>query len=753
MDIKVIKRDGSVESFSVEKIHNVANWACEGLEVSQSELETETHLMLFDGITTSNIHQALIKAASTLISVEQPQYTFVAARLLLQTVYKEVSNDTEYPTLRSYIEKGVPIGRINKELLEYDLEALNAVIEKDRDLQFTYLGLQTLVDRYLVREDGDIGKKGAIIELPQHLFMRVAMGLSLKEENRTASAIRFYNVLSKFEFMASTPTLFNAGTNHSQLSSCYLNTVADSIDFDGDINEVNRYASIFGTIQECANLSKFAGGIGTDWTRIRSEGDHIKSTNGKSSGIVPYLKVFNDTAIAVNQGGKRNGAFAAYLEPWHPDLYEFIDLKKNSGDERRRAHDIFPALWIPDLMMERIKGNGIWSFFSPGEFPELHELYGDAFKARYEELEAEGKFRRQIPAIEVWRKILTSLFETGHPWITFKDECNRRNPQSHVGVIHNSNLCTEITLNTSDDETAVCNLGSINLIAMMDKSHLRETVRTAIRMLDNVIDINFYPSKRAELSNMRHRPIGLGVMGYTEWLVKEGIDWESERHLEVADDLFEAWSYYAIEASTDLAAEKGAYSSFEGSKWSQGIMPIDTARDKRSTMNWDGLANKIKSQGMRNSNVMAIAPTATISNIVGTTPCIEPVFKRQYTKTNLSGSFVVVDPALSYGRPDLCKEAFEIDQDWIIRAAAIRQKWIDQAQSTNLFVKSNVRGSDLAGLYISAWELGLKTTYYLRSQSKELGDSKNEVIKQEIEEPESEGKMCSISNPDCESCQ
>ncbi|CAB4121741.1 NrdA Ribonucleotide reductase, alpha subunit [uncultured Caudovirales phage] len=754
MDIQVIKRDGSVEPFSVEKIHKVANWACEGLDVSQSELEIATHLMAFDGIKSSDIHQALIKSASTLISVEQPQYTFVAARLLLQTIYKEVSEDTEYPTLRSYIQRGVSLGRINKELLDYDLEALNAVVDKNRDLQFTYLGLQTLVDRYLVREDGDVGKKGRIIELPQHMFMRVAMGLALREKNRTAATIQFYSVLSKFEFMSSTPTLFNAGTNHSQLSSCYLNTVADSIDYEGDITEVNRYASIFGTIQECANLSKFAGGIGTDWTRVRSEGDHIKSTNGKSSGIVPYLKVFNDAAIAVNQGGKRNGAFAAYLEPWHPDLYEFIDLKKNSGDERRRAHDIFPALWIPDLMLERVENNGVWSFFSPGEFPELHELYGDAFKARYEELEAAGKFRKQVPALEVWRKILTSLFETGHPWITFKDECNRRNPQSHVGVIHNSNLCTEITLNTSDEETAVCNLGSINLVAMMSQEHLRETVRTAIRMLDNVVDINFYPSKRAEQANMRHRPIGLGVMGYTEWLVKEGIDWESERHLQLADELFEAWSFYAIEASTDLAAEKGAYSSFEGSKWSQGIMPIDTARDKHSTMNWDGLANKIKQQGMRNSNVMAIAPTATISNIVGTTPCIEPIFKRQYTKTNLSGSFVVVDPSLSYGRPELCKEAFEIDQEWLIRAAAVRQKWIDQAQSTNLFVKSSIRGSDLAGMYMQAWKLGLKTTYYLRSQSKELGDNKNEVIKQEIiETTEPETKFCSIDNPDCESCQ
>jgi ribonucleoside-diphosphate reductase alpha chain len=754
MQIEVVKRNGTTEPLSIEKIHKVVEWACADLNVSQSELETEAHLLLFNGIKTSDIHQALIKAAATLISVEQPQYTFVAARLLVQTVYKEAVNSTEYPTLRSYLEYANKIGRINPELLNFDLEELDFHIDKTRDLQFTYLGLQSLADRYFIREDGEVGKKGRIIEMPQHMFMRVAMGLSLNEADRTKSAIEFYDLLSSFDFMSSTPTLFNAGTKHSQLSSCYLNMVSDSIDSDNLTDEnygTERFNSIFGTIQECANLSKFAGGIGTDWTSVRSEGDHIKSTNGKSSGIVPYLKVFNDTAIAVNQGGKRNGAFAAYLEPWHPDLFDFIDLKKNSGDERRRAHDIFPALWMNDLLLERVEEGGIWSFFSPAEFPELHELHGEPFKARYQTLEAGGHARKQMPAIEVWRKILTSLFETGHPWITFKDECNRRNPQSHAGVIHCSNLCTEITLNTSKDETAVCNLGSVNLSRIKSFEHLRSVVRVAMRMLDNVIDINFYPSERARLSNMRHRPVGMGVMGYTEWLVKQGIDWESDRHLEAADELFEHWSYYAIEASSDLAVERGSYSSFEGSKWSHGILPIHTARtDKFVTrLDWEGLSQKVKTQGMRNSNTMAIAPTATISNIVGTTPCIEPIYKRQYTKTNLSGSFVVVDPTLSYGRPELCKEAFEIDQSWLIKAAAIRQKWIDQAQSTNLFVKAGIRGSQLADLYMMAWKLGLKTTYYLRNQSQETGS----VIKQEITEKEPEVKMCSIDNPDCESCQ
>jgi ribonucleoside-diphosphate reductase alpha chain len=769
--MQVIKRDGRGAPLDIQKIHKVTEWACQGLEVSQSELETEAQLMLFDGIKTTQIHEALIKAAATLISVKQPAYTFVAARLLLQTVLKEVSGGCDYPKLADYLARGVGEKRLSPVLLErFDLDALDAAIRPERDLQFTYLGLQTVADRYLIRE-GERGgaKRAAVIEAPQHFFMRVAMGLAVEEAAPTNRAIEFYNVLSTFQFMSSTPTLFNSGTLHPQLSSCYLNTVADQISAEAG---EHRYASIYGTIEECANLSKFAGGIGTDWTRVRAAGDVIKSTNGKSSGVVPYLKVFNDTAVAVNQGGKRNGAFAAYLEPWHPDLYDFVDLKKNSGDERRRAHDIFPALWIPDLFFKRVRAGAAWSFFSPKRFPELHELFGDAFEQRYEALELAGEATRTEPALQVWKRVITSLFETGHPWITMKDECNRRNPQAHAGVIHNSNLCTEITLNTSDEETAVCNLGSVNLSRIHSYGQMREVVRTAVRMLDNVVDINFYPSDRARTANMRHRPIGLGVMGYTEAMVQRAIDWESRAHYDWADRTFAAFSYFAIEASADLAHERGSYESFKGSTWSRGMVPIDTANvqalqlttaAKTLGLDWDALRARVAA-GMRNSNVMAIAPTATISNITGTTPCIEPIFERQYTKSNLSGSFLVVDPCLVYGRPELCKEAFEVAPEWLVAAAAVRQKWLDQAQSLNLFVKAGIKGSELSAIYLQAWELGLKTTYYLRSQSQTLtlpGDGVKGATAPEASvqgqsgqgSDEAEGGFCSITSPDCESCQ
>ena len=748
--IQVVKRDGSSEELSIEKIHAVTGWASKDLNVSQSEVELKANIMFYDGIKTADIHDALIKSARGLISATAQDYTFFAARLLLQKLYKEIAGTVTYPHLAEYVYLAVAEKRLNPELLKFDLDALNSAIVQDRDLNFTYIGLQTVADRYLIREEQQADTEAAIIELPQHFLMRVAMGLSLNEKNRTASSIEFYNVLSKLEFLSSTPTLFNAGTNHSQLSSCYLNSVADQISSE---EGEHRFASIFGTIEECARLSKFAGGIGTDWTRVRNEGQPIKSTNGKSSGIVPYLKIFNDTAVAVNQGGKRNGAFAAYLEPWHPDFLDFIDIKKNSGDERRRAHDIFPAAWAPDLFFQRVQADGTWSFFAPNEFPELHELFGEAFTARYEELEKEGRYVKQMPAMALWRKWLGSLFETGHPWVTFKDECNRRNPQDHVGVIHNSNLCTEITLNTSDDETAVCNLGSVNLSRIKDMAHLQSVVRTGIRMLDNVIDINFYPSDRARNSNLRHRPIGMGVMGYTEYLVQRGIDWESDEHLVAADTLFEHFSYYAIEASMELALEKGAYQSFEGSKWSRGILPIDTARSQSQSLDWEDLRNAINSVGMRNSNVMAIAPTATISNIAGTTPTIEPIFKRQYTKTNLSGSFFIIDPCLKYNRDDICKEAFEIDPVWIIKSAAVRQKWIDQAQSINIFVNAGIAGRELSDIYMNAWEQGLKTTYYLRTQSVELKTAMTEPEIVTHVEAEPEPKMCSIDNPDCESCQ
>lgn len=728
MSISVVKRNGSVEPLDINKIHKVVEWACEGLDVSQSELETETHLMLFNGIKTSDIHEALIKAAGTLISVDKQDYNFVAARLLKQKVHKQITGgNVGYPAIEGYIREAVAEERLDPKLLTlFDFKALDEAIKPERDYLFTYLGLQTLVDRYFIRAKEVVGVESRILELPQHFWMRVAMGLAIKEDKPTERAIQFYEVMSTLRYVPSTPTLFNSGTNHSQMSSCYLNTVEDSID------------GIFGTIHECANLSKYAGGIGTDWTRVRPAGDIIQGTNGKSSGVVPYLKIFNDTAVAVNQGGKRNGAFAAYLEPWHPDLYDFIDLKKDTGDERRRAHDIFPALWMNDLFFERKAAGGVWSFFSPHEFPELHELHGEAFKARYEQLERLGLYRSQVPAMDVWKRILGSLFETSHPWITFKDEMNRRNPQDHVGVIHNSNLCTEIALNTSDDETAVCNLGSVNMSRIGSKLELEHVVTIGMRMLDNVIDINFYPSEKARNANMRHRPVGMGVMGYAEWLAKNDIDFESQAHLEAADDLFELWSYFAIKASALLAKERGAYSSFAGSKWSRGILPIDTARNigSKGKLDWDELRGMIKEHGMRNSNTMAIAPTATIANIAGTTPTIEPVYKRTYTKSNLSGSFLVVDPTLRYGKLELCKEAFEIAPTWVVKAGAIRQKWIDQAQSLNIFVTANISGRELAAIYDEAWELGCKTTYYLRSQ----------VV-------EATAPVCKIMDNGCTSCQ
>lgn len=752
--MQVIKRDGSKEALNIEKIHKVTEWACDGLQVSQSALEMEANLLFFDNIKTETIHDALIQAAASLNTVDDPDYTFVAARLLLQKLRKESWGSTSYPSLFDYVVKGIEAKRLTPALMGFDLAKLNDAIVPERDLMFTYLGLQTLADRYFIRDDGH-----NIIELPQHFYMRVAMGLALNEpiHMRDTVAIEFYNVLSTHEFHSSTPTLFNSATLHSQLASCFLNTVADTITND---EGTHRFASIFGTIEECAILSKYAGGVGTDWHRVRDSGSWIKGTDGKSSGIVPYIKVWNDTAVAVNQGGKRQGSFAAYIEPTHPDLLSFIDLKKESGDDRLRAHDIFPALWLNDLFMKRKEARGMWSFFSPHKYPELHELYGEAFEARYIELENKGEYTHQMPALEVWRKILGSLFETGHPWITFKDECNRRNPQRHAGVIHNSNLCTEITLNTSDNETAVCNIGSVNLSKIRDMTHLRKVVRTAMRMLDNVIDLNYYGSDRAKASNMKHRPVGIGMMGYTEYLVRRNIDWESQEHLDEADYLMAHFSYAAIEASADLAAERGSYQSFPGSDWSKGILPIDHASTAavgltsaiNYGLNFDALREKVK-RGMRNSNTMAIAPTATISNIVGTTPTIEPIFKREVVKKNMSGSFTIVDPCLRYGRHELCKEAFDIDPMWLIKSAAVRQKWVDQSQSVNIYVKANVKGKDLDRIYTSAWVYGLKTTYYLRGQSAVIVSAPIAEKPVETVQEESVNNLCSLDNPDCESCQ
>lgn len=775
----VVKKNGSIEPRQDRKIQKQTAWMCEGLDVSQSELEVNIAAKFYDGMPTSKIEEAVIISGGELISQAKPDYKFATARALLQKIYKEVTGGKiVYDHLADYIKLGVSEKQLDPLLLKFDLIELDKHIRVERDLQFDYLGLQTLADRYFIREmSPNPDSPGKIIELPQHFFMRVAMGLALRDvvvdgvaadsERVTYEAITFYDILSSFDYMTSTPTLFNAGTTHPQLSSCYLNTVPDSLYSDHDEKTGHHFASIYGTIEECARLSKYAGGIGTDWNRVRPRGSLIKGTNGKSAGTVPYIKVWNDTAIAVNQGGKRNGAFAAYMEPWHPDFVDFCELRKNSGEERRRAHEIFPAAWVCDLLLEREREGGVWSFFAPDEHPELHELYGDEFKARYEYLESIGAFRSQMQAKDLWRKMMTMLFETGHPWITFKDECNRRNPQSHIGVVHSSNLCTEITLNTSDDETAVCNLGSINLPrhtnpdGSINHEKLKRTVTVAMRMLDNVIDINFYPSSRAEHSNKRSRPVGLGVMGLADMLAKGKIDRGTQRSFDLQDELFEAISYHAIIASADLAVVRGSYKTFEGSKWYHGILPIDTANEnaialtegRKLAYDWE-YARTRAMQGMRNSNLMAIAPTATIANITGVVPSIEAPFELSYTKTNLSGQFLVVSSALQYDHP--VKPAFEEDQFEMIKEAAVRQKWICQSQSLNIFVATNIKGSKLSRIYHTARHYGLKTTYYLRRQIVETEDARGaseapEALKSaEVVE---EVKFCSISDPSCESCQ
>jgi ribonucleoside-diphosphate reductase alpha chain len=758
----VIKRNGSSEAFDFAKIERLNDFATRDLNVDGALLRSQIKLLVYDGMKTSEIFQAQIQAASGLISVAHPDFTYVATRYLLMDVMKTVTGEAQYPHLRDTIAIGVDARRYNPLMAStFDLEKLNAAINQTADYQFDYYGLQNVVDRYLIRDHDQ-----KLIELPQHFFMRVAMGLALKEDKPTERAIEFYGMLSSFRLMTSTPTLFNAGTPHSQLSSCYLNTAADQISTE---EGEPRFASIYGTIEESARLSKFAGGIGTDWTRVRGSGSHIKSTNGKSSGVIPYLKVYNDTAVAVNQGGKRKGSFAPYLEVWHPDFWDFCEIKKEFGDDRLRVHDIFPAAWVCDLFMERVQQDGIWSEFQPNLYPELHELYGDAFKARYEQLEREGKAHGQRRAVDVWKRMLGSLFETGHPWITFKDECNRRSPQDHVGVVHSSNLCTEITLNTSDTETAVCNLASVNLArhvknGKVDTGMLMDTVSVAMRMLDNVIDLNYYPSERARLSNMRHRPVGLGLMGETEAKVMCGIAFDSEAGVLFSDTTMEVISYAAIASSCELAKERGAYDSYAGSKWSRDIFPIDTARSKVGVVSkdsWDVVRGLVKRFGVRNSNMMAIAPTATISTIVGTTPCIEPIFEVERSEKNMSGQFKVVDPCVRHTKdPALLKTVWDIDSRWILRSAAARQKWIDQAQSVNIFVPAGTKGRELAEIYMSAWKQGLKTTYYLRSQTNAKAPPKvasgvTQAVDSRtgLDEVVLGSNFCSIDKPDCEACQ
>ena len=739
--------------------------ACAGLgkDVSAEPIVAETLRNLYDGVPMEEVYKASILAARTLIEKE-PDYTYVTARLLMHTIAKEILGKevTQADMGQAYIDyfpqfikKGVDNDLLDEKLLQFDLKKLAEALKPERDQQFDYLGLQTLYDRYFLHV------RKTRIEMPQAFFMRVAMGLSLNEVNREARAIEFYEVLSTFDFMSSTPTLFNSGTLRSQLSSCYLTTVPDDLD------------GIYESIKENALLSKFAGGLGNDWTRVRAMGAHIKGTNGESQGVVPFLKVVNDTAVAVNQGGKRKGAVCTYLETWHLDIEEFLELRKNTGDDRRRTHDMNTANWIPDLFMRRVMEKGDWTLFSPSDVPDLHDLFGQAFEkayVAYEQKAERGEIRpsKKVPATDLWRKMLSMLFETGHPWITFKDPCNVRSPQQHAGVVHSSNLCTEITLNTSDTETAVCNLGSVNLSKhlkdgpngkVIDREKLHKTISIAMRMLDNVIDINYYAVKKARDSNLRHRPVGLGLMGFQDALYEMRIPYASQAAVEFADQSMEAICYYAYWASTELAKERGQYSSYKGSLWDKGILPPDTldllARerggyvevDRSATLDWDALRKKIAQDGMRNSNCVAIAPTATISNIIGVDASIEPCFGNLSVKSNLSGEFTVINSYLVRDlkrlglwddvmvmdlkhfdgslRPidrvpqdikALYATAFEVETTWLVEAAARRQKWIDQAQSLNIYM-AGASGKKLDDTYKLAWLRGLKTTYYLRTTS------------------------------------
>lgn len=764
------------------------------MRVSIHELLDAIIPQIYDRIPKQEIEVLVMSAARERIEIHY-EYAYLASRIALNGLYKSVLgcpfNDKQAATVyrskfTDYVKKGVGYTMLHAGLQEFDLEKIAAAIDPERDKLFMFLGTQILMDRYLLR---DRSMTSAIYEMPQWFWMRVAMGLSLKEANKEESAIAFYNVLSSLDLVSSTPTLFNSGTLFSQMSSCYLNTVDDSLDH------------IFKLFSDNAKLSKWAGGIGTDWTPVRATGSKIKGTNGLSQGVIPFIKIFNDVALAVNQGGKRKGAMCAYMESWHLDIEQFLELKKNTGDERRRAHDINTACWIPDLFMKRVEEGGKWTLFCPSDTPELHDLYGKAFEAKYTAYENQNLPRaKTIQAQDLWRKMLTMLYETGHPWITFKDAANVRNPQDHVGVIHSSNLCTEITLNTSKEETAVCNLASLNMSNMitedgkLDEAKIERTLEVGIRMLDNVIDNNYYPTPEAETANMRHRAIGLGLMGYQDALFKLHIAFDSKDNTNFADSSMEMISYYAIKASSKLALERGSYQTFKGSKWDRGIFPLDSMTlleqergrkimvDRNSRLDWASLKTFVKENGMRNSNIMAIAPTATIANISGVYPCTEPVFKNIYMKENLSGNFLVANRYLTDDLEKLglwnrdivskikmyngsvqqiteipesirekYKETFEIDSSWIVMAAAMRSKWIDQAASTNVFINSK-SGKAISDTYKMAWEYGLKTTYYLRT----IGAS--QVQKSSLEShlsadnPELIG-VSSGSDAECEACQ
>jgi len=803
--LEVTFEDGSTGPLDTARLQTVISEACENLQdVSADAIYRETLKNLYPGVKMEDVRTSLVMTARTMVE-QDPNYSYVTARLLLDTLRSEALSFlglTESATqsemhyryssvLRPYIDKGVELGLLSPELQEFDLDILGQALQAERDQQFTYLGLQTLYDRYFIHSDG------IRFELPQVFFMRVAMGLASQEEKREERAIEFYNLISSFDYMVSTPQLFNSGTLRPQLSSCFLTTVPDDL------------FGIYSAIRDNAMLSKWAGGLGNDWTPVRALGAYIKGTNGKSQGVVPFLKVVNDTAVAVNQGGKRKGAVCSYLETWHLDIEEFLELRKNTGDDRRRAHDMNSANWIPDLFMKRVFNDQEWTLFSPNNVPDLHDLHGREFEVAYEEYErkaaaGEVEIYKTVKAQDLWRKMISMLFETGHPWMTFKDACNVRSPQQHVGTIHSSNLCTEITLNTSADEIAVCNLGSVNLVNHVDENgldhgKLQQTIRTAVRMLDNVIDINYYSAPQAKNSNLKHRPIGMGIMGFQDSLYLQKIPYASMQAVEFADISMETISYFALQASNELAEERGCYETFEGSLWHQGILPIDSLKrlqevrgesyldvnmDQR--LDWNSLRERIKSTGMRNSNVLAIAPTATIANISGVSQSIEPTYQNLYVKSNLSGEFTVVNPYLvrdlkamdlwdsvmvndlkyyegsvqSIDRiPDSIKQlyatAFEVEPRWLVDAASRRQKWIDQAQSLNLYV-ADASGRKLDITYRMAWLRGLKTTYYLRALAATTTEkstvSDSSLNKVSIDAPVVP-MACSIDDPDCEACQ
>lgn len=802
-ELHITLDDGHQEPLNTDWLRQLIHDAAQGLEAVDPNFLYEGALQnLYDGAKISDVYKALVMTAASQIE-NDPNYSHAAARLLLNELRREaltyfglepnvthqdcVANYGTY--LKTYIDRGIELQLLDSQLKAFDLDRLGEALQGERDLNFTYLGLKTLYDRYFLHDHG------MRFELPQIFFMRVAMGLALseKEEERTHRAIEFYNLLSSFDYMTSTPTLFNSGTQRPQLSSCFLTTIPDDLH------------SIYSAIKDNALLSKFAGGIGNDWTPVRAMGAHIRGTNGKSQGVVPFMNVADASAIAVNQGGKRKGAVCGYLETWHMDIEEFLELRKNTGDERRRTHDMNTANWVPDLFMKRVFEDQEWTLFSPDEVPDLHDLYGEAFEKAYlayEQKAEQGEIRsKKVSAVQLWRKMLSMLFETGHPWITFKDASNLRSPQQHAGVIHSSNLCTEITLNTSSEEIAVCNLGSINLVnhmkdGQLDTEKLAKTVKTAVRMLDNVIDINYYTVPQARHSNMKHRPVGLGLMGFQDALYEQRLPYASSEAVEFADRCMEHISYHAIQASSELAAERGVYESFQGSLWSQGILPIDSIQmlkaargdyleqDTSTTLDWDRLRQQVKTKGMRNSNVMAIAPTATISNICGISQSIEPTYQNLFVKSNMSGEFTIINPYLvrdlkSRGLWDnvmvndlkyyngsvqpiaripedvkqLYASAFEIQPKWLVEAASRRQKWIDQSQSLNLYM-AEPSGRKLDVLYRMAWLRGLKTTYYLRSmgasnaEKATIADNALNAV-----QTSTQSQACAIDDEDCEACQ